>query len=406
MKNKINLILIILFFISTYLFVPKKELDNKMVNLTGKTKEQIIEYANNNDLNLEIIEEYSDKEKNYVIDQNIEENEIIKEKDKLIITISKGLDYQTLKVDELGNIPIMMYHGIQDVENKYVGGNIDKDGYQRTAKAFREDLEFYYQNNYRMIRLNDYVNGKINVEAGKSPIIITFDDGLANNIKVTGLDENGNIIIDPNSAVGILEEFKNKYPDFNITATFFVNGGLFNQSEYNEKILKWLVDNNYDIGNHSYSHSDFTSISKEKSVQEIGNVYNLLDKYISGKYVNIVALPYGSPYNKNHQNFNSILNGEYNNKIYETISTLRVGWESEVSPFSINFDKTFLKRIRAYDNNGLEFDIEMNFKLLESTRYISDGDENTISIPKYKETSLNNVYNLNVITYWHFIYMC
>jgi len=399
MKNKVNLILIILFFISTYLFVPKKELDNKMVNLTGKTKEQIIEYANNNDLNLEIIEEYSDKEKNYVIDQNIEENEIIKEKDKLIITISKGLDYQTLKVDELGNIPIMMYHGIQDVENKYVGGNIDKDGYQRTAKAFREDLEFYYQNNYRMIRLNDYVNGKINVEAGKSPIIITFDDGLANNIKVTGLDENGNIIIDPNSAVGILEEFKNKYPDFNITATFFVNGGLFNQSEYNEKILKWLVDNNYDIGNHSYSHSDFTSISKEKSVQEIGNVYNLLDKYISGKYVNIVALPYGSPYNKNHQNFNSILNGEYNNKIYETISTLRVGWESEVSPFSINFDKTFLKRIRAYDNNGLEFDIEMNFKLLESTRYISDGDENTISIPKYKETSLNNVYNLNVITY-------
>lgn len=73
-----------------------------------------------------------------------------------------------------------------------------------------------------MIRLNDYINGIVDVELGKSPIVLTFDDGLENNIKVTGLDSDGNIIIDPNSAVGILEEFKKKYPDFNVTATFFV----------------------------------------------------------------------------------------------------------------------------------------------------------------------------------------
>ena len=38
----------------------------------------------------------------------------------------------------------------------------------------------------------------------------------------------------------------------------------------------------------------------------------------------------------------------------------------------------FLKRIRAYDNNGKEFDIEMNFKILENKKYISDGDKDTI----------------------------
>ena len=32
------------------------------------------------------------------------------------------------------------------------------------------------------------------------------------------------------------EEFKKKHPDANVTATFFVNGGIFNQNEYNEKI--------------------------------------------------------------------------------------------------------------------------------------------------------------------------
>ena len=66
--------------------------------------------------------------------------------------------------------------------------------------------------------------------------VITFDDGLSNNIKVLGRDDSGKLIIDPNSAVGILEEFKNKYPDYNITATFFINSNLFNQSEYNEEI--------------------------------------------------------------------------------------------------------------------------------------------------------------------------
>lgn len=392
------IILFIIVFTLIYLFIPKGR--NLMIDLTGSTVEQATEFAKKYKLDLEVKEKYSVIDKDKIIEQNIKEGTEIKENDHLIITISLGIDYNELKIDELGNVPIMMYHGIHDVtDNNYTGGNVDKDGYQRTKKAFEEDLEFYYENGYRMIKLIDYVNGVIDVEAGKSPIIITFDDGLSNNIKVTGLDSDGNIIIDPSSAVGVLESFKKKYSDFNVTATFFVNGGLFNQSEYNEKILKWLVDNGYDIGNHSYSHADFTGISNEKSVKEIGSVYNLLDKYIPGKYVNIVALPFGSPYKKEHANFPFILSGEYEGKSYQTVSTLRVGWESENSPFSKSFDKTFLKRVRAYDNDGKDFDIEMNFKVLEKNRYISDGDKNTITVPKDKESKINNIYNLNIKTY-------
>ena len=70
----------------------------------------------------------------------------------------------------------------------------------------------------------------------------------------------------------------------------------------------------YDVGNHSYSHADFTEISYEKAVQEIGSLYNILDKYIPSKYVNIVAMPYGSPYKKEHANFKAILKGNYNGK--------------------------------------------------------------------------------------------
>ena len=403
MKNRILIsliFLVIIIFSLIYFLIPVSESKNLMIDLIGKTKEEAISFAQKYNINLEIKEENNIYEKDKIFKQSIDVNSELNENSNLIVYISKGINYEELKVDESGNVPIMMYHGIHNVtDNEYTGGNVDKDGYQRTAEAFKNDLEFYYTSGYRMIRLEDYVNGIIDVEAGLSPIIITFDDGLSNNIKVTGLDENGEIIIDPNCAVGILESFKQKYPDYNVTATFFVNGGLFNQSEYNEKILNWLIDNGYDIGNHTYSHIDFTTVSKEKSVQEVGSLYNLLDRYIPGKYVNIVALPFGSPYDKNHDNFSSILKGIYNDKEYNTIATLRVGWEADYSPFNKNFDKTFLKRIRAYDNNGEEFDIEMNFKILETNRYISDGDKTTITIPKDKEDKINNFYNYDVVIY-------
>lgn len=395
-------IVCLIIFICLIVFLISKLFNNEniMLDLTNYSLDEIKEFAKDNKLNLTIEEKYNKLEKGKVISQSILKDSVINENDDLIVYISKGIDYKELKVNELGNVPIMMYHGIHNVtDNKYTGGNVDIDGYQRTSEAFRKDLEFYYKSGYRMIRLNDYVNGVIDVEAGYSPLILTFDDGLSNNIKVIGLDENGEIIIDPNSAVGILEEFKKKYPDFNVTATFFVNGGLFNQKEYNEKILNWLINNGYDIGNHTYNHVDFTSVNSEKSVKEVGSLYNLLDKYIPGKYVNIIALPFGSPYSKKHENFSYIMSGTYEGKTYNTIAALRVGWEAEYSPFNKSFDSSFLKRIRAYDNNGTEFDIEMNFKILENNRYISDGDKNTITIPKDKENKLKNNYTLELVTY-------
>lgn len=413
-------VIIFLFFalstILLFFLLNKKEpiIENKkMIDLSNYSVEQLENFATENSLNLKINEIYSDEFSiNSIVNQSIQEGEEYSNDSDLTVDLVIGtLEDKKNKeikvyidngVNELGRIPIMMYHGIHNKNNsdtEYIGGNVDKDGYHRTTEAFRNDLEFYYQNNYRMIRLTDYVDGIIDVELGKSPIIITFDDGLKNNINVTGIDENGNIIIDPNCAVGILEEFKKKYPDYNVTATFFINLGLFNQPEYNEKILKWLVENGYDIGNHTATHADFTKIDIDKTNYQIGSVYELLDSIIPNKYVNIVALPYGSPYKKSHENFSHILASNYNGNIYDTKSALRVGWESDYSPFSINFDKTFLKRIRAYDNNGEEFDIEANFKNLEKNRYISDGDKNKVVVKESDLSLVNNEFDLEIVAY-------
>ena len=378
----------------------------KMPLVVNKNISSIDDLVKNSELILEKVYEYSDElEKDFIISQSITEGETVNKGDKLVVTISLGkLDKEKLaqdNINELGRVPVMMYHGIvnkKSSETSYTGGNVDKDGYNRTVEAFKEDLEFYYQNGYRMIRAIDYVNGIIDVPYGKSPIVLTFDDGSANNIKVNGVTLDGEIIIDENSAVGVLESFKKKYPDFNVTATFFVNGSLFQQSEYNEKILKWLVENGYDIGNHTKTHVNFSNASTNESEEEVGFVYNKLDAIIPDKYVKLVALPFGSPYKKTHANFSHIINSNYNGINYETVSTFRVGWMPDYSPFSKDFDKEFIMRVRAYDNNGVDFDIEASFRILEKNRYVSDGNVDTIVIKESDASYLNDT-NLKVISY-------
>lgn len=352
-----------------------------IVNFEGKDKKELEEFMSDYHIQIEVEEMYSEKEIGTILKQTPKSGKINKI-DKVKIVVSKGIDYEALKVNELGDVPIMMYHGIWnrlDEETDYTKGNVDKDGYQRTSESFRRDLEFYYNEGYRMIRLSDFINGNIDVELGKSPIVLTFDDGK-NNISVSK-NEQGELMVEPNSAVGILEEFKKKYPDFKVTATFFLNENLFD-SEYNEEIITWLIEHGYDIGNHSASHVDFKEISQEEASKQIGKMYSIFDTIIPEKYVSIVALPFGSPYSKEHVNFPYILNSSYNGKNYHTDATLRVGWEANPSPFSKDFDATFLKRIRAYDNSGTDFDIEMNFKILSKTKFISDGNPDMITVPE------------------------
>ena len=412
-KRKLNIsrivaliVVVIILVLGVFFILNRSKEDKKLFMIELTTLEEANTFTKDNNLKLEVSYEYSDEiEKDKVISQSIKKGTELKDNDIIIVVVSKGkIDKEKLASDginELGKVPIMMYHGIREKTSSStgtVGGNVDKDGYNRTPEAFRKDLEFYYEKGYRMIRLDDYINGKVDIEYGKSPIILTFDDGNEDNIKVTGLEDNGNIIIDKNSAVGILEEFKKKHPDANVTATFFVNGGIFNQSEYNEKILKWMVDNGYDIGNHTQTHLDIKKSSSDRVQKEIAYVYDKLEELIPGKYVKIIALPFGSPYTKTHDNFKYVLSTTYNGKIYDTEAALRVGWEPEVSCFDKDFDKTFLKRCRAYDNNGKEFDIEMVFTNLEKNRYISDGDPSTITIKESNKDKLVET-DKKVITY-------
>lgn len=403
MKRIFTVVLILLL---SGCFFDSSTVSDRMIDLSTMSLNQINKYVDEHNLNLKIDKIYSEEiEKDKIIGQSISKNTVINSGDTLTITISLGpipvSVYQENKVNELGNVPIMMYHKIVNMTNdetKYTGGNVDRDGYNRTAEAFKKDLEMYYNNGYRMVRLTDYMNGNIDTKLGKSPIVLTFDDGNKDNINVLGIDDSDNLIIDPDSAIGILEIFKAKYPDFKVTATFFLNSNLFGQPQYNKQILEWLIDNGYDIGNHTKNHVDFENADASVSQEEVAYMYRLFDTIIPNKYIHVVALPYGSPYKKTHPNFSYILSGTNEEYTYTTDSTLQVGWDAEYSPFHKNFDRTFMKRVRAWDNDGIDFDIKMVFNNLENKRYISDGNPNYIVIPD--DCNLNiDIPNKKIIKY-------
>ena len=151
-------IAVLILGLSLFLVINGLKRDKKvyMIDTVNREISSVREELDKYDLNISVTYKYSDDIlKDYVISQSIDKDTLLNDGDNLSLVVSLGkLDKEKLKQDginELGKVPIMMYHGIKNIKNsetKYTKGNVDKDGYTRTVEAFRDDLEFYYQNGY------------------------------------------------------------------------------------------------------------------------------------------------------------------------------------------------------------------------------------------------------------------
>ncbi|MTI49549.1 polysaccharide deacetylase family protein [Sporosalibacterium faouarense] len=308
--------------------------------------------------------------------KNQEENANDEDEDEEVKKDPKELIDLSLKPNEAGQIMVLMYHGVDKKEDTWV----------RTPENLMRDLEVLYEKGYRAISLTDFVNNDIEVEAGYTPVVFTIDDGLQNGFNI--IEQDGEKVIDPNCAVGVMEAFKEKHPDFNMTATFFVNGfNPFRQEELIGYKLNWLVENGYDVGNHTTGHNNMSEVSDPSKMQKyIGEQANFLESFLDDYKVNTYALAYGA---RPDDDLEYLLEqGEYDGHKYKNIAILNVGWDPSVSPIDVKFNPLAIHRVRAsemnVDNVGMYNWLDV-FDRYPERRFISDGDSNIVTVPKKYE---------------------
>ena len=272
--------------------------------------------------------------------------------------------------NELGRIPILEYHKIDHPEARWT----------RTPENFRADLERFWKSGYRLVALNDLLAGKIAVPAGMTPMVLTFDDSSPGQFRY--LEQGGNLVIDPDCAVGILERFEHDHPGFGHAATFYVLTGasppnhLFNQKPYEARKLKYLAEHGFEIGNHTLWHADLIKYPESTVREQVARAQQEVEKAVPGYRLRTLALPMGD-YPKQLE---WVVSGEWKGIAYKNEAILKVAGPPALSPYDRTFDPYHLPRIQGIESDMRTWQID--FERHPEKRFVSDGDPNRITIPR------------------------
>ncbi|HHV29234.1 polysaccharide deacetylase family protein [Acetivibrio mesophilus] len=295
------------------------------------------------------------------------------------------IDVQSVKPNEVGKIMVVMFHNFVE---SFTPTSYDNGEYTTTFSEFEKLLQSLYDDGYRLISMNDYLNNNISVPAGCIPIIFTFDDGTAGQFNL--IEENGTLKANKKSAVGIMEEFYEKHPDFGLKGTFYVNLGnsTFDGKGTLGERLNYLVDKGFEIGNHTYTHINLkNTTSADKIQEEIGNNQKTIAELVPGYKMTTFSLPYGLP-SKDLQNY--VQKGAYEGVEYEHAAIMEVGWDPAHSPASKDFTPLSTHRVRASGINPVECDLAWWIKnLSRKEQYVSDGNPDTITVPQSMENKVD-----------------
>jgi len=286
-----------------------------------------------------------------------------------------GADWAKAKPNELGRIMILEYHIIGPTESRWT----------RSYANFWNDLNLLYSKGYRPISLNDLIDNRIDVPAGFSPVVFTFDDSSPMQFAfVKGPD--GTLVPDPNSAVGMLERFHALHPDWAAKATFFVLPGadhphdLFGVEDQKQAKLQYLVDHGFEIGNHTFWHQRLDVLATQAQVEEqLGRAVQAIDAFVPGYNVRTLALPLGE-WPKNPA---WAIDGSYQGTAYHNDAILEDTGGPAPAPNSVHYNPFKLPRIQA-TNMALDF-YKVYVDYLDQhpeERYVSDGNPDQVVFPK------------------------
>jgi peptidoglycan/xylan/chitin deacetylase (PgdA/CDA1 family) len=273
-----------------------------------------------------------------------------------------------LPPNEIGRIPVVMHHQIRP----------DRVGeYDQTPKEFRAELELLWKRGYAPIAVSDLIDGRIDIPAGTSPVVLTFDDATTEQL---ALRPDGTP--KPDTAVGILLEFARTHPGFEPAGTFYVNREPFGSADAGRRLLPWLVEHGFELGNHTHDHTPLRGLSATEVQRELVRGAGVIHAALPGYRIRSLALPMGSL----PDDARLAVRGSWDGRGYGPYGVLLVGAQPAASPYSTDFDPGAIPRIRTSHAGWKgEADFAFAYWMTElarnpRTRYVSDGDPDTIAV--------------------------
>ena len=311
-----------------------------------------------------------------------------KEQQPKKIEISEKENKENVNYNEAGKVMILMFHNFSDKE---------KDEWTRSFENYKKDLQILYDKGYRPVNLRDYIEGNIDIPAGYTPVVFTFDDGTSGQFNL--IEQDGKLVASPKSAVGIMEEFCRAHPDFPLKGTFFINHtGFFHGKGTSQQRLKYLTEKGFEIGNHTIDHVNLRKVSTAQEVQkQIGGHVKKTSELLPGYIEDELALPLGITSKKFPK---YIEKGEYEGTKYQNRVILLVGANPALSPIDKKIDLLKLPRVRGRGNKPVELDMYYWLNYFDknpSERFISDGDKDNFTIPIKYQDKISNRINKNIV---------
>lgn len=292
-----------------------------------------------------------------------------------------------LPPNELGTVMVLEYHRIGSNEGKWY----------RSEANFRKDLQTLYDKGYRPVTMRDVLSGNIDIPAGTTPVVFTFDDSSKGQFSY---QPDGSI--DPHSMVGMWSDFKAKNPGWNGGGTWCVLPGATHPSNFwGEKASKetpraereaaikkkvdYLLQNGHEICNHTMWHAKLSQYPDAFVQDQIGSGLDSLRTYLPADYkVVTFALPLGLwPKNRSLAWHGTYRNG----KTYDNGIVMEVSGGPNESPFDTKFDPHSVNRLIAAPH-ALDSQIAA-YEKNPATRYVSDGDPRTVSYPQSEAARLD-----------------
>jgi hypothetical protein len=272
-----------------------------------------------------------------------------------------------------GRIPVLEYHVIGGDKNTL---------YTRTAASYKADLEEAYRLGYRPVTIAQVLDKDWReLSAGTAPAVFVFDD--ASDSQFRYLEQNGKLVIDPTSAVGIWVEFARTHPGWKPRAVFcMLNGGAAGHNffgdnpkwggqkkEWRFQKVKWLADQGFELCDHTLWHAKLSQYSDAVVQEQIARNAMRIDSAVPGYKIRTMALPYGLWPKNRPLAWQGTWTDPKTRKThsYKFEAVLEVAGGPARSPYDPQFNPKSINRIEAIGN---DISRQLNKLAKDGTRFV------------------------------------